>query len=70
MEERKRDKENEEKITYVDRDMLVVWCNFFTYEEEKYREKQLYSAVNSKVSQSPGKNIYFFLNEGARFGNF
>ena len=33
MEERKRDKENEEKITYVDRDMLVVWCNFFTYEE-------------------------------------
>ena len=33
-------------------------------------EKQLYSAVNSKVSQSPGKNIYLFLNEGARFGNF
>ena len=28
MEERKRDKENEERITYVDRDMLVVWCNF------------------------------------------
>ena len=23
-----RDKENEERITYVDRDMLVVWCNF------------------------------------------
>ena len=39
MEERKRDKENEERITYVDRDMLVeIVVKFFAYEEEKCRK--------------------------------
>ena len=32
---------------------------FFVDEEEKCREKQLFSAVNGKVSQSLGKKFYF-----------
>ena len=38
-------------------------CNngdFFVDEEEKCREKQLFSAVNGKVSQSLGKKVFFF----------
>ena len=33
---------------------------FFVDEEEKCREKQLFSAVNGKVSQSLGKKVFFF----------
>ena len=33
---------------------------FFVDEEEKCKEKKLYSTVNGKVSQSSGKNRFFF----------
>ena len=33
---------------------------FFVDEEEKCREKQLFSAVNGKVSQSLGNFFFFF----------
>ena len=44
---------------------------FFVDEEEKCREKQLYFAVNSKVSQSLRNKVFFFFfffkkNEGAK----
>ena len=33
---------------------------FFVDEEEKCRKKQLYSAINGKVTQCPGKKKVFF----------
>ena len=41
---------------------------FFVDEEEKYKENQLFSAVNGKVSQSLGF-FFFFLNEWAKIWN-
>ena len=41
---------------------------FFVDEEEKCREKQLFSAVNGKVSQSLG--FFFFLMNEKKFGTF
>ena len=45
----------------------------FVDEEEKCREKQLFSAVNGKVSQSLGKKFYFLffiLTNEQKFGTF
>ena len=36
---------------------------FFVDEEEKYKENQLFSAVNGKVSQSLGFFFFFKTNE-------
>ena len=41
---------------------------FFVDEEEKCREKQLFSAVNGKVIQSLG--FFFFLMNEKKFGTF
>ena len=44
---------------------------FFVDEEEKCREKQLFSAVNGKVSQSLGKKVFiFFLTNEQKFVTF
>ena len=36
---------------------------FFVDEEEKFKEKQLFSVVNGKVSQSLGIFFFFLTNE-------
>ena len=43
---------------------------FFVEEEEKCRKKQLFSIVNGKVSQSLGKNVFFFLMNEQKFDTF
>ena len=44
---------------------------FFVDEEEKCKEKKLYSTVNGKVSQSSGKNrFFFFLTNEQKFEFF
>ena len=43
---------------------------FFVEEEEKCRKKQLFSIVNGKVSQSLGKNVFFFLMNEQKFETF
>ena len=40
--------------------LVVTIVYFFVEEEEKCRKKQLFSIVNGKVSQSLGKNVFFF----------
>ena len=43
---------------------------FFVEKEEKCRKKQLFSIVNGKVSQSLGKNVFFFLMNEQKFDTF
>ena len=43
---------------------------FFVEKEEKCRKKQLFSIVNGKVSQSLGKNVFFFLMNEQKFETF
>ena len=43
---------------------------FFVEEEGKCRKKQLFSIVNGKVSQSLGKNVFFFLMNEQKFDTF
>ena len=43
---------------------------FFVDEEEKFKEKKLYSVVNGKVSQISGKKKVFFLTNEQKFETF
>ena len=43
---------------------------FFVDEEEKFKEKQLFSVVNGKVSQSLGIFFFFFLTNEQKFETF
>ena len=51
---RKRDRENEEKITNIDIDLLVISdVIILLMKKKKWKEKQLHFTVNYQVSQNP-----------------